>query len=601
MKFQKKKLVPYTFFLFSIFISTFLWEKIKLPFEDPLINGIYSENKYHSFNDILRYMQFIFFPLSVWFISYIYINKKKFDKFIYNFNNSENYYLEKKNSTKFLFLLIFSFLILEFLSLNFPIQKLDLIHEGQQLSSAFRNYLENTLWSNSYVTVGIFYETINAKLFWNLFDNVSIGLLRYSILLYILFLKILFLILTFKITNLLKINNYLKSIFLFLNSIIIINFIDYDISSSDYISYREIPLVLGLIFITDFYNKKKNHILYIILLTSISFPSLIWGVDRGLVYNIILLSLIFYLLIVKDYKNFFFSILSLIIFWFIFFIIFKDEFKDFVFNTLNIYNQMNYIHGIIHPIPFTDEQNSSRSSKTLLIILFSLIISIKLFFNSNKKFSNQLKFTLLFISILSCLSYLYALGRSDGPHIKESFGYPLLFLTYFFLILFFNYINIKLKDFHLNKLLTYALVMIFSFFIFDINAKDIFTYNKRFDNYKNIDDKEFLKSNEIQLINKLSPLVKNYKCIQLFSNDVALLYLLRKKSCSKFYFTWSVGSYNNQKKLIKHLEKNNLIIVGGESYNWDMPISKKLPLVQQFIEKNYNFLFEINEWKILVK
>ena len=70
---------------------------------------------------------------------------------------------------------------------------------------------------------------------------------------------------------------------------------------------------------------------------------------------------------------------------------------------------------------------------------------------------------------------------------------------------------------------------------------------------------------------------------------------------SKFYFTWSVGSYNNQKKLIKHLEKNNLIIVGGESYNWDMPISKKLPLVQQFIEKNYNFLFEINEWKILVK
>ena len=272
-----------------------------------------------------------------------------------------------------------------------------------------------------------------------------------------------------------------------------------------------------------------------------------------------------------------------------------------MFNTLNIYNQMNYIHGIIHPIPFTDEQNSSRSSKTLLIILFSLIISIKLFFNSNKKFSNQLKFTLLFISILSCLSYLYALGRSDGPHIKESFGYPLLFLTYFFLILFFNYINFKLKDFHLNKLLTYALVMIFSFFIFDINAKNIFTYNKRFDNYKNIDDKEFLKSNEIQLINKLSPLVKNYKCIQLFSNDVALLYLLRKKSCSKFYFTWSVGSYNNQKKLIKHLEKNNLIIVGGESYNWDMPIPKKLPLVQQFIEKNYNFLFEINEWKILVK
>ena len=48
-----------------------------------------------------------------------------------------------------------------------------------------RNYLENSLWSKSYITVGIFYETINASLFWNIFDNISIGLLRYSILIYI--------------------------------------------------------------------------------------------------------------------------------------------------------------------------------------------------------------------------------------------------------------------------------------------------------------------------------------------------------------------------------------------------------------------------------
>ena len=135
----------------------------------------------------------------------------------------------------------------------------------------------------------------------------------------------------------------------------------------------------------------------------------------------------------------------------------------------------------------------------------------------------------------------------------------------------------------------------------NVNLKNIKKYNKRFTEYKNIDDKEFLKIKEIELINKLSPLVKKYDCIQLFSNEVALLYLLRKKSCSKFYFIWSVGSDVNQKKLVNDLKGNNLIIAGGESYNWDMALSKKLPYVYQYIEKNYDPLFEVNDWKILVK
>ena len=59
MKFQKKNLVSYAFVILSVFISTLLWEKIKLPFKDPSINGIYSDNQYHSFNDILRYIVFI--------------------------------------------------------------------------------------------------------------------------------------------------------------------------------------------------------------------------------------------------------------------------------------------------------------------------------------------------------------------------------------------------------------------------------------------------------------------------------------------------------------------------------------------------------------
>ena len=151
MNFQKKKIILYLLTIISLAISVFLWDKILLPFKNPEINGVYTENKYHSLNDFLRYLVFIFIPLTTWFIGYIYLNNKKFNKLVYNFNNREIFFSGKNDFTKIIFLLINFYLILEFLSLNFPLQKIDIVHEGQQLSSAYRNYLDNSLWSNSYV------------------------------------------------------------------------------------------------------------------------------------------------------------------------------------------------------------------------------------------------------------------------------------------------------------------------------------------------------------------------------------------------------------------------------------------------------------------
>ena len=61
-----------------------------------------------------------------------------------------------------------------------------------------------------------FYETINAKLFWNYFDQISIGSFRFSIYLYTFALKLLLVILALKIVNITKLNNNLKIIFFLL-------------------------------------------------------------------------------------------------------------------------------------------------------------------------------------------------------------------------------------------------------------------------------------------------------------------------------------------------------------------------------------------------
>ena len=57
---------------------------------------------------------------------------------------------------------------------------------------------------------------------------------------------------------------------------------------------------------------------------------------------------------------------------------------------------------------------------------------------------------------------------------------------------------------------------------------------------------------------------------------------------------FNVGSVSNQQELISDLSEKNLIISGGPSYGWDMPIHEKLPIVHKYIDENYNLLFEIN-------
>ena len=101
------------------------------------------------------------------------------------------------------------------------------------------------------------------------------------------------------------------------------------------------------------------------------------------------------------------------------------------------------------------------------------------------------------------------------------------------------------------------------------------------------------------MINVSSKFFENEKCIQLYSNNAALLYLLRKKSCSKFYFIWSVGSSKNQKILISELDKNEYIIKGGQNFNWDLPINEKLPIYDKFVDENYEFIFEVDDYKVL--
>ena len=549
MKIQKKTIFLYSTIVFMIIFVAKIWGFIKLPYKDPSIIGTYSINEFNSTNDILRYLIFILLPVSFFLLFKIFFEKKEIKKIIFEIGLTSERKYNNDFAIKCSLAIILLFLILEFLSINFPLHAIDFLHEGQVLSSAYKSLLDGSLWSGSYVTVGIFYETLSSKFIWSFFDLESIGLSRYPPIFFTLVIKFLFIILLFKITKFLDLNTFYKNIFFIIGSFISLTFLDYDIPSVDIISYREIPVIMISILFIDYLQNIKWKKYILILLALVAVTSMFWSIDRGLVCNLLILSIIFFLILTKRYNDLAILFLSVIFFNLLFFLMLGDEFHYFISNTTSIIKEMGYIHGLIHPEPFSNELNSSRATKTLISIIIILIISLNLFFKENKLFSIEFKTFLLFLSIVSFFSYIYALGRSDGPHIKHVFAHQLFFFTIYFTYLFLSFImNLNKLNFLFRlKNIIIPILLVSILFPLNLNIKNILDYSDRFNEYIKLPDKKFLNKNDVNAIDKIKSIVSQYDCVQLFSNDAALLYLLKKKSCTKYYFIWSVGSSNNQK------------------------------------------------------
>ena len=202
------------------------------------------------------------------------------------------------------------------------------------------------------------------------------------------------------------------------------------------------------------------------------------------------------------------------------------------------------------------------------------------------------------------MSYLYALSRSDGGHIKQTTGF--LILTFSIVILFnvLKFFNNKVRK-KLSKNLLFFLIILPSTTLlilnFKINFENILNYHKRLNEYILLEDKNFLSDKQNYLISELKPMLKNQNCIQLFTYDAALPYLLKKKNCSKYYFIYSMGSIKHQKEYIENLNEINVIIYRGQTDNWGLIPQEKLYLVDEFINSRYSESIKIYDWEIKFK
>ena len=611
-KSQYNNIVIVVLTLVSILISSLIWDYINFPIPNiqELGRGHYIDNNFNQSNEILRYLTFILLPLITFLTSMIYYKKIEVSNFFEQLTIFKDVDDIDKKLINSLYYLLFFFILLEFLSLDFTARELDLLHDGQKLSAAFKSSIDGSLWSGSFIVIGLFVEILNTRLMWEIFDHESIGLMRYIILVYVLFCKLILISIAYKIALFSRLKFFYKEVFFLVLSLIFLSLIDYSGDRFGYrnIIFRELPILVFTLILFDFLIDKSKLAKSVLVLAPFSVFSLMLSLDRGLIYNFLLLLFCFFLLINKKYKHFFFLIFLTFSFWVLTFLILGKEFKLFLENSLYIFSNMNYVHGWIHPTPFSSEAGSTRATKTLVFILINLIFSFFLFSKKMNKFPLNLKISLLFFSILSFFSYVYALGRTEVHHLRESFGYPVIYLSIIFLFYFFKFLSLNNLNFYLIKnkfffsIFLFLIFILFPYINLELNIKNTLNYKNRFIDYIYLDDKNFLNKKDASFIKNSKKFINNHNCFHNFTNDVALNYLLKKKNCSKFYVVYSLGSKESQKQLIKAIEETNIIIAYNEridAKNYKDEPNYKLWIVKDYIKKYFDIIYEEGERIIL--
>ncbi|MDA9604118.1 hypothetical protein N9S39_00225 [Candidatus Pelagibacter sp.] len=601
---KKRNIIQILLISFFVYSTTLIWNFVVLPFnENSIIDGQYLLEGYHALNDPLRYLNFILIPLIGYLLIKIIFEKKRIN---FSYLNVENKKSLNTNSKLYIAsILVISLLFFEFLSISFQTTSLDIFHSGIKLSSSFKGSLDGSLWSGSYVTSGIIQENLGSRFIWYVLDHQSIGAARYVELLFVFIFKVLLIFLIYEITKKSFVKDYFKLFYFLIISLMSLFLIDYDLTSADSIAFRDIPIILSLIIFFKYLNNIDKNFLLFILLGSLSVMTFFWSIDRGLIINFLLVFICVYLFVNNKYNNIYIILLSAALFWTMSYFILGNEFNLFLDNTFSIFKNAKYVYGIIHPTPFSDMPNSARATKSLLLILLSILISFSFLFTQRKKYNTNFKIIIITLSFIGFCSYMHALGRADGGHIKKTEG--ILFIIFSLLIVY-NLIKKFEKNLLNNKIHKYLfysinlILMIAFLFTPKINIENILEYPQRFKRYVYLPDEFFLSKEQNKFVKEMTPIVENYKCVQLFTNDSALLYLLRKPNCGRYYVLYQFrGSLKEQNLMIEEMKDANVVIYSGQTDDWGIPPKKKLPLVDEYINSNFLHTIKLLSWEVKLK
>lgn len=125
--------------------------------------------------------------------------------------------------------------------------------------------------------------------------------------------------------------------------------------------------------------------------------------------------------------------------------------------------------------------------------------------------------------------------------------------------------------------------------------------DKNFQGITKIDDYKFLNNDYLNFLDIYGDLVKNEKCIQQFTDDNAIPYLLNKPTCTKYYVHAHVIQNWTEDDFIKEINntKPQYILYASE-VNW-FKSRNNAPKADRYILENYSLFKDLSPWIIYKK
>ena len=604
MKYKTKYLIFILSILSSLVISVIFWKHVSLEYSNfGNVIGFYSENAISERNNLIRFIFFTGFPILIFFIQakiLFYKNVNLTNIFCLNLNEKQD-----KNNNLLIVLFVFILIVtINYLATDLFINSLDYFHEGLTLSMAFNYYKTGLFWEGSYLSNSLFSDIYSAVIPWKIFGNTTIG--SYKVFHYFLryLIEIFLLLFIYKFSFVFNLKKNTQIFFFIIISLVLLK-LNRDLTEIFYpFRYRDLPIFILLYLAIDFIKFEHRKIFTPLFLGFFSAIAIFWSLDRGVYYFIGITILLCLALVKKRYlssslllSGIFLSFLSSYIFFG------YSEINSFIFNSINIVKDFDLFAGSPYPTVFDFEnKHSSRGTINLFVIIFNGFLTSLILLSGKFKLTNNSKLFLFFFFIVSCLIYKSALSVPDGYHMKQSifFSKSLLISLLLFYLIHKNYFD-DIKKFRLIPYI--LLVLIFCKDLIATNYSNISSFKKRNIDIVKKDDNFFLEKKYIDLKNFVS---KNYNltCVQLFSYDVILPYLFKKKNCTKFNFLYVISSNNVQSKMIYELKKQEPnFIFFNKKYDFLnlKPVEYRFRKIALFFNKNYIIDKKIGNWNIYKK
>ena len=602
---QKNKFILSSFFLIllGIIFVTLCWDYIKLNFNNQTgIVSNYSQNNHHQLNDTLRFIFFISVPLLLYFLNCFYFFKNE------ALSNCKSLFLKSNNIEKqnnnniktfcFLFTILIFFL---YLSKDLSLSTLDIFHEGQYLGGGF-NYLKTgNFWKDNFVGTGLFVDVLLAPTAWNLFGEISIGSFRLLLDFLNLITQVTLIYLFYNVIISIGLSNNLKTILIIPFFVLIIY-----MSTSNYLSFRDVPILLSLSFLLKLFQNKNKFKYELILLGFLSIISLLISLEKGLYLNFLYFFLIIIFFLLKKYQWILYLISSIFLSWLLFyFIVGSDEFKIFFNNSTEIIKSSEILNGIIYPNPFSDMENSSRATKNLIVFILNGIFLISLILFEKQSINSGFKIFSILLFVESLAFYKTGLSRSDGVHLKH--GIALAYIQFLIFLILSISISTKKNFFKDNFLKKYSkifsLIFLFIVFFSYFDLRNTISVTNRIENYTKLEDKVFLHKEDYNFIQSLNNLLNLEDCIQVLNYEPATNYLVRKKTCTKYNLIFVIGSKLTQKKVINEISKSDAtyIVTGGHLDTWAIDPKLRYSYIYKYLSNNYVLVDQFNNRKLFKK